>query len=222
MSAGTESSRLDRFRYEYGAEPLHLIATLASLAGAGYAFVRIFENPGTGAVLLWFGAAVVLNDLLALPLYSLLGRIAEETAELSVRPRRRMLLTLNHVRIPAGFSLLLLLVSFPLILGLDRSGYESTTGLDTDRYLGNWLAITAVLFAASGLHYALQLRRRNVDAPMLRVPERRAAAAAEPPAQAPVGRGWRVASRVTLGLLALLGLWVAAAAIVGLLTSFPG
>lgn len=220
MNTTADSSRLDRFRYEYGAEPLHLIATVASLAAAGYAFMRIFENPGTGAVLLWLGAAVVLHDLLALPLYSLLGRIAEESTALTVRPRRRMLLTLNHIRIPAGLSLLLLLISFPLVFGLDRSGYEVTTGLDTDRYLGNWLAITAVLFVASGLHYALRLRHRNVDAPMLRAPQR--AAAVEQAAAAPLGLGWRIASRLTLGLLALLGIWVVAAAIVGLLTTFPG
>jgi hypothetical protein len=219
--AAPARSRLDRFRYEYGAEPLHLIATVASLAAAGYAFLRIFENPGTGGVLLWFGAAIVLHDLVALPLYSLLGRIAEETTDLAVRPRRRMLLTLNHIRIPVAFSLLLLLISFPLVFEVDPGAYELTTGLDTGRYLGNWLAITAVLFTISGIDYALRLRRRNVDAPMIRAPSRRPNDASAP-APTPPGLGWRIGARLTLGVLALLGAWVAVVAIGGLITTFPG
>ena len=218
--AAPARSRLDRFRYEYGAEPLHLIATVASLAAAGYAFLRIFENPGTGGVLLWFGAAIVLHDLVALPLYSLLGRIAEETTDLAVRPRRRMLLTLNHIRIPAGFSLLLLLISFPLVFEVDPGGYELTTGLDTGRYLGNWLAITAVLFTISGIDYALRLRHRNVDAPMSRAPS--SSSDASTPAPPPPGLGWRIGARLTLGLLAVLGAWVVVVAVGGLITTFPG
>ena len=64
------------------------------------------------------------------------------------RRGRRALLTLNHIRIPAAFSALLLqLISFPLIFQIDEPRYELTTGLDLDRYLGNWLLITAVMFA---------------------------------------------------------------------------
>jgi hypothetical protein len=163
----------------------------------------------------------VLHDLVALPLYSLLGRIAEETTDLAVRPRRRMLLTLNHIRIPAGFSLLLLLISFPLVFEVDPDGYALTTGLDTGRYLGNWLAITAVLFTISGIHYALRLRSRNVDAPMIHRASRRPSDASTP-APTPPGLGWRIGARLTLGLLAVLGAWVVVAAVGGLITTFPG
>ena len=39
-------SRLtDRFRYEYGAQPLHLMVTAASLFLCGYALLRITEIP---------------------------------------------------------------------------------------------------------------------------------------------------------------------------------
>ncbi len=46
---------------------------------------------------------------------------------------------------------MLLLISFPLVFQIDEPRYELTTGLDLDRYLGNWLLITAALFAISGL-----------------------------------------------------------------------
>lgn len=212
MRPDGETRAADRFRYEYGAEPLHLLATVASLAVAGYAFLRIFENPGTGAVLLWMGGAVVAHDLIALPLYSALLRVAEEGAEAAVRPRRRALLALNHVRIPAALSLLLLAVSLGLILGLDEQRYQLTTGLDTDRYLGNWLLITAALFAASGLAYALKLRRGGTRTALLG-----ATPAPRTPPPSASRRPLRIGARLLLVLGALLSAWLAALAAYGLL-----
>lgn len=217
MAAPSQTrTRLDRFRYEYGAEPLHLLATLASLAIAGYAFLRIFENPSTGAVLLWLAGAIVLHDFLALPLYSAFLRVAEEGADATVRPRRRALLTLNHVRIPVALSLLLLLVSLGLILQLDEQRYQLTTGLDTDRYLGNWLLISGVLFVASGLLYALRLRGGGADRPLIGRGEPGPSSPPPPP-----GRALRLASRALLAIGALLTAWVAALVVYGLITSFP-
>ncbi len=66
------------------------------------------------------GAAIVIHDLIAWPLYTLLMRVAEEGIDATVRPRRRALLTLNHIRIPAAFSLALLLISFPLVFVIDE------------------------------------------------------------------------------------------------------
>lgn len=212
MRSDGETRTRDRFRYEYGAEPLHLLATVASLAVTGYAFLRIFENPGTGAVLLWMGGAVVAHDLIALPLYSALLRVAEEGAEAAVRPRRRALLALNHVRIPAAFSLLLLAVSLGLILQLDEQRYQLTTGLDTDRYLGNWLLITAALFAASGLAYALKLRRGGARRSLL---GERPASWTPPPSAS--RRPLRIGARLCLVVGALLSAWLAALAAYGLL-----
>ena len=67
---------------------------------------------------------------------------------------------INYVRVPAAFSLLLLLVWFPLILGLSARTYHRASGLLTSPYLGRWLAVTGVLFAASAASYALALRRK--------------------------------------------------------------
>ena len=66
---------------------------------------------------------------------------------------------LNYVRIPVAFSLLLLMVFFPLILGLSQPEYHRASGLSTQPYLWRWLAITGVMFAVSAITYAWRLRR---------------------------------------------------------------
>ena len=66
---------------------------------------------------------------------------------------------INYVRIPVAFSLLLLVVFFPLILGLSQPQYHRASGLGTGPYLWRWLAITGVMFAASAVTYAWRLRR---------------------------------------------------------------
>ena len=71
---------------------------------------------------------------------------------------------INYIRVPAAFSLLLLLVWFPLILGLSARTYHRASGLVTSPYLGRWLAVTGVLFAASAASYALALRRASAPA----------------------------------------------------------
>ncbi|MFI9361585.1 hypothetical protein ACIG5E_11035 [Kitasatospora sp. NPDC053057] len=140
----------------YGAGPLHLLALLASFALAGFAVQRLVAVRPL-AVVLWFVGAAVAHDLVLLPLYSL--------ADLSVRSvlRHRPVPTptvawINHLRVPAFLSGLLLLVWFPLILGLSEP-YEGATGLSEGVYLGRWLAITGVLFGASAVALAFKLRR---------------------------------------------------------------
>jgi hypothetical protein len=68
---------------------------------------------------------------------------------------------INYVRIPVAFSLLLLMVFFPLILRLSQPQYHRASGLSTQPYLWRWLAITGVMFAISAVTYALRLRRMN-------------------------------------------------------------
>jgi hypothetical protein len=142
------------WRARYGDGPLHLLAAVASFAIVAYAFVEIVDRPGPLSFALWFGAAVIAHDLVAFPLYSLLGLIAGRA---SARVGGR---ALNYVRVPALLSGLALVVWFPLILGLSSDSYEAASGLSTDPFLGRWLLLTAALFAGSGLAYALRARRR--------------------------------------------------------------
>ena len=100
---------------------------------------------------------------------------------------------INYVRIPAAFSLLLLLVFFPLILGLSEPEYHRASGLTTQPYLWRWLAVTGVLFAGSAVLYALRCRRassqaRKQAARVGKQPTRTREQAARTREQAPVTR----------------------------------
>ncbi|MGE7384378.1 hypothetical protein ACQKM2_02580 [Streptomyces sp. NPDC004126] len=144
------------FRHRYGASPLHLLLVLVSFALACYAGLRLLEGDPLG-VALWFVGAALLHDLVLLPLYAaadlavqrILGRGAREGAR---TPRAGV----NHVRVPAFVSGVLLLVYWPLVLG-EVGHYTVTTGLPSDVFLGRWLLITAGLFAASGAVLAVRL-----------------------------------------------------------------
>ncbi|MET8615298.1 hypothetical protein [Streptomyces misionensis] len=145
-----------RFTRWYGSGPLHLLVLLASFALTGYAMVRLFAVQPF-AVAIWFVGAAILHDLVLLPLYSL-----ADLSALSVLRHRAAdgpaVPWINHLRVPAFLSGLLLLVWFPLILRMSAP-YTKDTGLSDTVYLGRWLAITGVLFAASAVAFALRLRR---------------------------------------------------------------
>jgi hypothetical protein len=144
-----------RFKESYGAGPLHLIAVCATLAICGYAIVEIGGRSEALDVALWFAAAVLVHDLLAFPLYSLLGAVAGRAAAATGEAGRS---ALNYVRVPAVLSAFALIVWFPLILGFGSEGLERRTGMPTADYLGRWFALSAVLFLGSGLIYAVRAR----------------------------------------------------------------
>ena len=147
-----------RFRFEYGASPLHLIAVLAAFAVAGYGAIQLLNRLEPVGIISWFAGAIVAHDFLLLPLYSALGLVAYAIARAGlVHPPR--VAALNHVRVPAVLSGLLFLVWFPLILGLNAPKFEEASGRTADGYLTRWLIITAALFALSGLVYAVRLWR---------------------------------------------------------------
>ncbi|MGA2929580.1 MAG: hypothetical protein ABSG43_27040, partial [Solirubrobacteraceae bacterium] len=96
---------------------MHLLALLASFAIAGAAVVGWFQRPSEVAnVLEWFIAAIVIHDLVLLPLYSLLDRIAFGKPRAGRRTAVPSLVSPTpYIRIPAILSGLLLLVFFPVI-----------------------------------------------------------------------------------------------------------
>ena len=134
----------------YGADPLHLLALLAAFALAGYAVRGVVAAGQWRGFALWFAVAIVGHDLLLFPLYSLAdlslrrllpGRSAARRHEPAAEPsadrpgQARSSATgpplINYIRVPAAFSLLLLLVWFPLILGLSSRTYHRASGLVT-------------------------------------------------------------------------------------------
>jgi hypothetical protein len=187
---GRGSTLPGRIRHWYGANPLHLLALLASFALAGYAVRGVIEAGQFRGFAIWFAVAIIGHDLLLFPLYSLADLSAQR---LLPRWARRDCTSrpaaaapgeipgpplINYVRIPVAFSLLLLLVFFPLILGLSEPEYHRASGLTTQPYLWRWLAVTGVMFAASAVIYALGWRRTAARA-------RKQAAAAARARQAP-------------------------------------
>jgi Na+/melibiose symporter-like transporter len=138
---------MSRIRERYGAGPGHLLLLLASFAIAGAAIVGWFQRPNDlEHVLIWFVAAVLLHDLVLLPLYSLLDRLT-----IARLPRR----SIAYVRVPAIVSGLLLLVLFPTILGFAAHREFRASGIHEHGYLLRWLVLTGALFTLSGLAYAL-------------------------------------------------------------------
>lgn len=204
---------MKRFRYEYGAQPLHLIAVASTLLLSGYGLLRLNDLPNTGRILIWIVVAALLHDLVAVPIYSVLLRIAHTSASRGITSRAMALHALNHVRVPAGLSLLLLFVYSPLILRLGPDEYLATTGFDVNPYLGRWLLISAAMFLISGVVYAVRLQRGIPEpGPVL-------AASAEDETVPPPSLGWRIGARVVLAGTTLVTLWVAAALVVGLITN---
>ncbi|HEX3822835.1 MAG TPA: hypothetical protein VHV79_00035 [Mycobacteriales bacterium] len=146
---------LNRFRQLYGANPLHLLAFIASFALAGYAATELFHTM-TIRVAVWFVGAALGHDLLLVPLYSLanisLAKIWQRV------PRPESVPWLNYIRFPVAISALLLVIFFPEI-SRRRTAQFASSGLSNHPYFAHWLLITGILFAVSALTYAIRLRR---------------------------------------------------------------
>jgi hypothetical protein len=141
---------VSRFRRRYGASPLHALAHLAAFAMSGFALLQLVDVRAAGNVLAWFIAAVVLHDLVLLPSYSALDRVAQTVGG--------RVPAVNHLRVPAGLSALLLLVYFPLILGRSTGKLEQVSGAPAADYLARWLLVSGVLFAGSAALYLVRSR----------------------------------------------------------------
>jgi len=145
-------------RRAYGAGPVHLAVHLAAFAIAAYAIAQVLAGGIVENFLIWFFGAALLHDLVFLPLYASLDRLAR----LRLRPP-----ALNHLRVPALLSGLLLLVYFPLILVKADRNYFHSVGHHVQGYARNWLLLSAGFFLASGLVYLVRAgwsraRRRRV------------------------------------------------------------
>ncbi|MEV8593189.1 hypothetical protein [Streptomyces sp. NPDC052012] len=134
--------------------PLHLLLLLCSFALCGYAGVRLLDGDWF-MIALWFVGAAVLHDLVLLPLYAAADRAL-------VRSTGRWV---NHVRVPAALSGLLLLVWFPLITGMVSERYAGVTALSADGYTARWLLVTAALFGGSALLLVVRVRRARGRGP---------------------------------------------------------
>ena len=135
----------------YGAHPLHLLAHAALLPLAAFALLQLAGVRAASNLGLWFVGAIVLHDFLLLP-----AAAAADRGIRAAAPR-----AVNHVRVPAGLSALLLLVYFPLICGRSDATFRSVSGVELHGYAERWLLVTAGLFAVSALLYILRRPRRR-------------------------------------------------------------
>lgn len=156
----------DRFRRRYGAGPLHLLASIGFLLIAAAALAGWFDSfPGSTVVkiLAWFVGAIIAHDIVALPLYSLLDRIA--SAALRSRPEHgsppAQPSALVYLRVPVLLSGLVFLVFFPEILGLGDSTFFAASGFHQHVYLARYLITAGVIFVLSALAYAWSVGSRR-------------------------------------------------------------
>jgi len=136
----------------YGAGPAHLTAVVVGLALALYGGARIFQHPKAWTVVAGFVLAIVVHDLVFLPLYTAVWRAAARTRVFATRVP-----LLPHVAAPALISALLLAVWFPLIVG--KGVLTSLSTLPIQGYLGRWLILTGALFAVSAVSFAVRTAR---------------------------------------------------------------
>ena len=130
----------------------------AGFAFAGYLLTLILGASHPGWLLLWFVGAIILHDLVFLPLYSALDRVLTSRRRGDVAASRGPT-WVNHVRVPAVISGVLLLVTFPLVLRLSDHDYATASGLHESVYLTRWLLVTAGLFAVSAVLYLARRAR---------------------------------------------------------------
>ena len=142
-------------RRRYGSTPLHLLAHGALFALFAYVALQLADARSVGNIIAWFVAALVLHDIVLLPFYVGLDRIAKRAT-----PRG----AINYLRIPAGTSLLFLLLFYPPIFGRNDGSFARVAGTEPSGYLERWLLVTAVLFAIGGVLYAVSAKRRRADA----------------------------------------------------------
>ena len=148
---------MSAFTRRYGASPVHLLAHLVALPLIAWVLLQLVDIRGFKDVVIWFVAALILHDLVLLPAYSGLDRLAQ-------RARLRGIALVNHLRVPAIVSGLTFLVFFPLILGKSDGNLRFVSGVQPTGYLGRWLAIVAAAFVLSALVLAVRLEGDRVTA----------------------------------------------------------
>ena len=152
------------FRQRYGDGPVHLILSVTCLAFAGYLVWTVLPAPNSVRILVWIAAAAAVHDVVVWPLYTVLDRILRPT-DRSPRGVHASVPLINHIRVPAVLSAVMLLISFPLVLRHSEPAYHTASGLTEQPYLGRWLLLTGCAFGGSAVIYlarSLRMRLRRV------------------------------------------------------------
>lgn len=142
------------FRRRYGAGPGHLLGHLLLFAVAAFALDQILAGGGAAQFVEWFVGFALLHDLVLVPLYTGIDRLAgARVSSRSGSARSGRVSVVNHIRAPALIAGVLLLVYAPRILDRGDATYIDSSGHQPTGYLRNWLLISACLFLISALTY---------------------------------------------------------------------
>ena len=126
------------------------LAHLIFLPLAAWALITVLDFRAASNVVLWLVGAVIVHDFVILPLYS----AADRAGRLALPGP-----LINYVRVPAGLSVLLLVVFWSTIRGKGEGAYARVSGLQYEGYVARWLLLTGALFVVSGALYLLRSRR---------------------------------------------------------------
>lgn len=140
----------------YGAHLWHLLVLLALLAATAYVVSLLLGRPELFRLGVWFLGCAVAWDLALGPALAAVDAVLRRTVGRMGAPGVQ---PLNHVRVPALLSGTLLLVFAPLVLRRSEGVYAAKAGLHEGPFLGRWLVVTVVLFAASALWLAVDVLR---------------------------------------------------------------
>jgi hypothetical protein len=125
------------------------LANLLLLPLCAWALIEVFSVSSAKAAMgiaTWLLAAAIVHDLIVLPAYSSGDRALQRVLGPAI----------NYVRIPAGLSLLMLVVFWGTIAGRGEGAYHAVSGRTYEGYATRWLLVTAALFTASGLVYLVR------------------------------------------------------------------
>jgi hypothetical protein len=176
------SGLIARFRRHYGASPLHLVAFIASVAITGLAIKGWFDEPEVSIryILIWFVGAIILHDMILLPLYTAFDRLAlaigrrgdgrgARSAPAAGGPAAQPTPVRSpgwvYVRVPLILSALLLLVFGAEILREGNATFQLASGHTQDIYLSRYLIVVGGLFLLSGLSYVWSSARASSRMP---------------------------------------------------------
>lgn len=105
--------------------------------------------------------AALLHDLVLVPLYGGTDWLLHKAVLARRRQSPPRVAVVNHIRVPAFVSLLLLLVYWPVISQGDDAHYEAATDLTPGVYFPRWLAIMGVLDGAPAALLVVRVRRTS-------------------------------------------------------------
>jgi hypothetical protein len=128
-----------------------LLGYLTLLPLCAWALLEMLDNAAAQRIAIWLVACVLLHDLVLFPLYSGADRGLRRLAGGAV----------NYLRVPAGLSVLLLVVFWGTISGAGERAYRATSGQTFDGYATRWLLISAALFAGSAAVYLVRRGSRR-------------------------------------------------------------